>query len=144
VTRLSAEQARARLGDARVARLTTVSADGQPHVIPITFAVDPGGSDGDLIYTAIDGKPKMTRSLQRLRNLQANPKVAVLADHYDDDWRELWWARADGTASVIDDPAAMAAPARLLAARYPQYRQDPPAGPVIAIRVGQWSGWSYR
>ena len=128
-----------RFGLARVARLATVTAAGTPHVVPVTFAID-----GDHVFTAVDAKPKTTTNLQRLRNLRANPAVALLADHYDDDWSVLWWVRADGLASVVDDPPAMAGPIRLLAARYPQYADGPPAGPVIAIRVARWSGWSAR
>jgi len=135
--RLSPDEARSRLAAARVARLATVSAQGQPHLVPVTFAVD-----GDHLYTAVDAKPKTTRDLRRLANLAANPHVAVLADRYDDDWSALWWVRADGTGMVIDDPARMAAPIELLAARYPQYRDNPPGGPVIAIRVDRWTGWS--
>jgi PPOX class probable F420-dependent enzyme len=126
-----------RFGLARVARLATVAATGRPHVVPVTFAVD-----GDRIVTAVDAKPKTTTDLQRLRNLRANPEVALLADLYDDDWSELWWARADGLARILDDPSAMAGPVRQLAARYPQYADRPPAGPVIAIRVTRWSGWA--
>ncbi len=126
-----------RFGLARVARLATVTAAGHPHVVPVTFAID-----AVRVFTAVDAKPKTTTDLQRLRNLRANPAVALLADHYDDDWTALWWARADGIASIIDDPLAMAGPIRQLAARYPQYVDRPPAGPVIAIRVARWSGWS--
>lgn len=135
--RLTEQEARRRLESARVARLATVSADGLPHVVPVTFAVD-----GDHIYTAVDAKPKTTRDLMRLRNLRANSKVAVLADHFAEDWSRLWWARADGEASVIDEPARMAAPIRLLASRYQQYQENAPPGPVIAIRVERWTGWS--
>lgn len=136
---MTADEARRRLGMARVARLATVTAAGRPHLVPVTFAVD-----GNAIYTAVDAKPKSTRDLQRLRNLVGNPAAAVLADHYDEDWSALWWARADGQAIVVGDPAAMAAPIRLLSDRYPQYRTQPPGGPVIAIRVDRWSGWSAR
>jgi PPOX class probable F420-dependent enzyme len=68
----------------------------------------------------------------------------VLADQYDEDWSALWWVRADGEAAILDDPAAMAGPVRLLAGRYAQYRDSPPGGPVIAIRVDRWTGWSAR
>jgi PPOX class probable F420-dependent enzyme len=135
--RIEAEVARRRLGSARVAVLATVSEGGRAHVVPVTFAVD-----GDVIYTAVDAKPKSTRDLRRLSNIRGDPRVSVLAEHYDDDWRALWWVRADGEAAVIGDQAAMAAPIGLLAGRYPQYRRDPPAGPVIAIRVTRWTGWS--
>ncbi len=135
--RIGVDDSRRRLGGARVAVLATVSADGRPHVVPVTFAVD-----GDDIYTAVDAKPKATRDLRRLGNIRGDQRVSVLADQYDEDWTALWWVRADGDAAVIDDPAEMAAPVRLLAARYAQYRSNPPAGPVIAVRVIRWTGWS--
>lgn len=139
--RLAADHARRLLAAARVARLATASPDGVPHLVPVTFALA-----GDTVYTAVDGKPKATRGapggLRRVDNIRRNPAVALLADHYDEDWAALWWARADGQASVIDDPALMAGPVRLLADRYPQYAQVPLPGPVIAIRVARWSGWA--
>ena len=135
--RLSDDDCRERFGGVRVARLATMSAGGQPHIVPVTFAVD-----GDVIYTAVDSKPKSTRQLRRLSNIRANPRVAVLADHYDEDWSVLWWVRADGLAAILHNRAEMAAPAGLLAGRYPQYLDNPPAGPVIAIRVARWTGWS--
>ena len=136
--RLSPDEARERLVTARVARLATVAADGQPHLVPVTFA-----ADGDAVYIAIDHKPKSTTRLKRLANIAANPRVALLADHYADDWTQLWWARADGHATVLTDPAGTRPPIALLAARYPQYQATPPTGPVIAITVTAWSGWSY-
>lgn len=135
--RMTADQARERLARARIARLATVAADGRPHLVPVTFAVS-----GDRIVTAVDAKPKTTRSLRRLANIRANPLVAVLADYYDEDWSRLWWARADGEATVVGNPAEMAGPVELLARRYPAYRGNPPPGPVIAIKVTKWTGWS--
>ena len=96
----------------------------------------------DCICSAVDAKPKISTDLRRLRNIRANPRVAVLADHYEDDWGRLWWVRADGHAAILDDPAAMAPALALLAARYPQYRDEPPGGPVISIRVNRWTGWA--
>jgi PPOX class probable F420-dependent enzyme len=136
--RLTPGEARERLATARVARLATVSAAGQPHLVPVTFAVD-----GDTIYTAVDHKPKTTTRLRRLANIAENPQVTVLADHYADDWNQLWWTRADGHATVLTRPGDTQAPVALLAVRYPQYQATPPAGPVIAITVTGWSGWSY-
>ncbi|MGO9219262.1 MAG: TIGR03668 family PPOX class F420-dependent oxidoreductase, partial [Streptosporangiaceae bacterium] len=94
------------------------------------------------IYSAVDAKPKSSRDLRRLRNIRINPQVAVLADHYEDDWDSLWWVRADGRAILLDEPAAMAPALALLADRYPQYREQPPAGPVISIDVTRWTGWA--
>jgi PPOX class probable F420-dependent enzyme len=136
---VDAAQARSRFAAARVARLATVTAEGRPHLVPVTFALD-----ADTIYTAVDdAKPKATLRLARLRNIEANPAVALLADHYDDDWSALWWARGDGTARVLDPSAAEAARGReLLGARYAQYRDAPPPGPVVVVAVERWSGWS--
>jgi len=116
---------------------TAVAGTVAPHVIPITFALE-----GDRIVSAVDAKPKTTRQLQRLRNIRASPGVAVLADHYEDDWTKLWWVRADGRAGILEDPAETAGPIRALIQRYPQYRGQPPTGPVIAIAVERWTGWA--
>ena len=135
--KLTAAEARQRFAAAPVARLATVGPAGRPHLVPVTFAVD-----GDHVYTAVDAKPKTTTNLRRLRNIRRDPRVAVLADHYEADWDRLWWARADGLASILGEPAGRARPLELLAARYPQYRVNPPAGPVIAIAVERWTGWA--
>jgi PPOX class probable F420-dependent enzyme len=131
-------EARSRFASARVARLATAGADGRPHVVPIVFALA-----GDTIYSAVDAKPKRTTALRRLANVRDNRRVAVLVDHYDDDWGALWWVRADGSGRILeaaDDEARVAV--ELLAERYPQYRDEPPRGPVLAIDVERWSGWS--
>jgi PPOX class probable F420-dependent enzyme len=132
-------EARARFARARVARLATVGADARPHLVPVVFALD-----GDTLYSAVDDvKPKATTRLRRLANIAANPAVALLADHYEDDWTALWWVRADGTARLLDPEQPAAARARaLLAERYAQYRDAPPPGVVIAVDVARWSGWA--
>jgi PPOX class probable F420-dependent enzyme len=140
---MDAGEARRRFAAARVARLATADHGAQPHLVPIVFAVA-----GDTIYTAVDAKPKRSTALRRIANVQANPHVSVLTDHYDDaDWDTLWWVRADGTARIVkitagqlDDEGRRAID--LLAARYPQYRNQPPVGPVLAIDVTRWTGWS--
>lgn len=128
---------RRRVTEARVARLATVRPDGRPHVVAITFAFD-----GTTIVTAIDHKPKTTTSLQRLRNIEARPEASVLVDHYDDDWSQLWWLRADGSARVVPDGPEWYSAIDRLTAKYPQYRQNPPSGPVIVVTVSRWSSWS--
>ena len=137
IVRLTTEDARARFAAQRSARLATAGRDGQPHVVPVTFAVD-----GDRICTAVDHKPKTTPNLRRLRNIAENPRVALLADHYTDDWAGLWWVRADGRASIVTGETAMQPYLDLLAGRYGQYRQARPAGPVIVIEAERWTGWS--
>lgn len=140
--RLPEPDARQRFASAAVARLATTGPDGHPHLVPVTFVLDGQRGLGDLIYTAVDAKPKATTNLQRLRNIRANPQVAILADHYQPDWAGLWWVRADGRADILDGPAGLAPALALLAGRYPQYRQQPPGGPVIRIRVTRWTGWT--
>jgi PPOX class probable F420-dependent enzyme len=134
---MDSDEARALFASARVARLATADAQGRPHLVPITFAVD-----GDDIVTAVDHKPKRTSGLRRLANIEANPRVTVLADHYEDDWSRLWWARADGLARVADPGSAEHERAvSRLAARYPQYQERRPGDAVILISVSRWSGW---
>ncbi len=126
-----------RLAEAAVGRLATVDAEGRPHVVPITFALDAGS-----IYFAVDAKPKRTTDLKRLRNIRANPHVALLVDHYEDDWSRLWWVRVDGTARVVDDETLRGHAVDLLAARHPQYGSTRPNGPVVVISIDRMSGWS--
>jgi PPOX class probable F420-dependent enzyme len=135
--RLPESEARARFAAVPVVRLGTADGQGRPHVVVVTFAVD-----GDTIYTAVDQKPKSGGMLKRLRNVGENPVVTMLADHYSDDWETLWWVRADGRAAILTDQRRMAAPLRLLANRYWQYRQAPPPGPVLAVTVERWTGWT--
>jgi PPOX class probable F420-dependent enzyme len=128
-------EARDRFAAARVARLATADATGQPHLVPVTFAVS-----GDVVYTAVDAKPKRTTALRRLANVAANPRVALLVDHYDDDWSRLWWVRADGTGRILPASSAEAArAAALLSDRYPAFSLR---GDVLAVDIAQWTGWS--
>ena len=129
-----------RFEGARVGRLSTTTSAGRPHLVPVVFA-----AAAHVVWTAVDAKPKSTRSLRRLANVESNPWVSVLVDHYEDDWSQLWWVRADGEATVVsveseDGHLALAA----LAAKYPQYAGQAPAGPLIRIVVDTWASWSAR
>lgn len=134
------DDARQRATAGRVGHLATVSASAEPHVVPVSFAVD-----GDTIIVGVDQKPKTSRNLKRLQNIRDNPAVSMLVDRYDDeDWSALWWVRADGSASIVGSDEASAATARgLLAAKYRQYADDPPIGPFIVVAVRRWRGWQY-
>jgi PPOX class probable F420-dependent enzyme len=136
---MDAARARELLGGARVARFSAPGAGGAPLVVPVCFALE-----GDIAYHAVDDKPKATRRLARLARLEADPHATLLADHYDDaDWSALWWVRAEGRARILEDMTAPEAARALglLAARYPQYRAQRPAGPVIALDVERLVGW---
>jgi PPOX class probable F420-dependent enzyme len=137
--RITEAAARERFAAARVARLATVGHDGRPHLVPVTFALDGPGSGN--IYIAIDHKPKTTVSLRRLRNIRDNPYVTLLADHYDEDWRQLWWVRVDGRAHILDETGRREHPLDVLAQKYAQYRDTRPAGPVIVIEPSRFTGW---
>ncbi len=127
---------KARFTESPVARLATAARDGKPHLVPVVFAVV-----RDVIYTAIDAKPKTTQRLRRLANIENNPQASLLVDHYADDWTRLWWVRADGVATIHRDDEQMHTGYRLLRAKYPQYQSVPLNGPVIAMAVRRWSSW---
>ncbi|MEO7060347.1 MAG: TIGR03668 family PPOX class F420-dependent oxidoreductase [Lapillicoccus sp.] len=144
--------ARVRLSAARVARLATVRPDGQPHLVPIVFALV-----GDVVWSAVDGKPKSTRALQRLANIEAQPRVSLLVDHYAEDWDTLWWVRVDGHASVVpvtsaagegysgSSEASEALEAlEALTEKYAAYVAAPPTGPLVRIAIDRWAAWSAR
>lgn len=133
---MSPATARERFANARVARLATAGADGRPHVVPVVFAVD-----GDRVYTVVDAKPKRTIYLRRLRNVAQNPWVALLVDHYEEDWDALWWVRAEGRGRVLD-PACDEEARRAVQLLHARYSQQQAAGMVLAIDVDRWSGWS--
>ena len=134
-----ADWQRALLTAARVARLATVDERGQPHVLPVVFALD-----GDRVVTPLDGKPKRVAegALQRVRNIAANNRVALVVDHYDEDWQQLAWVQLRGRAALLVEGESYAAGIALLRQKYPQYGYVPLDGrPLIAIDVEQVRGW---
>ena len=137
--RLDPAEARARFAGCAVVRLATASADGRPHLVPCTFAVDAAGR----VVIGIDNKPKSSANLRRLRNIAENPQVSLLADHYADDWAQLWWARAAGVATIERSGEEHARYWALLRSKYPQYAGQVLDGPVIVVTVESWSGWAF-
>ena len=130
-----------RLREARVARLATVRPEGTPHVVPFVFALLEE-HDGLIAYWVIDAKPKRSAAIQRLENIRAHPAVELVVDAYDDDWSRLWWVRASGRARVVSSEDETTRALAALREKYPTYRDDPPAGPVIAIEIDRITGWS--
>ncbi|MCB2175128.1 MAG: TIGR03668 family PPOX class F420-dependent oxidoreductase [Actinomycetales bacterium] len=138
---MDADECRERFAASSHAYLATADARAVPHLVPVTFAL----VGADEIAVAIDHKPKRPgdpHRLRRIRNTTENPRVAFLADHYDDDWERLWWVRADATARVVDAGSDRERAIEHLAARYAQYRFVRPAGPVLLAVVDRWSGWT--
>jgi PPOX class probable F420-dependent enzyme len=132
----TSDELRQRVERARVARLATVDSEGRPHIVPICFVLA-----GDILYSAVDRKPKRSPQLKRLANIRSNPDVAILVDHYEEDWSRLWWVRLRGRGRVLEVGEERERALTLLAEKYPQYRAQPPVDAVIAIDVSDWRGW---
>lgn len=129
-------EARDRLAASAVARLGTVDAEGRPHLVPCCFVLD-----GEVVYSAVDGKPKRSPNLQRLANVLIHPDTTLLVDHYEADWSRLWWVRVRGRGRLVSDVGEEARARALLVAKYPQYRRQPPEGPVLAVEISEWRAW---
>ena len=127
------------MSSARVGRLATLRRNGTPHLVPICFAVV-----GDTVVSAVDEKPKTTRRLQRLANVEANPAVTLLVDHYDEEWSQVWWARVDGRARVVEVGPERDKAVAALRAKYEQYEHVGIGGAAVVIDADRWSGWAYR
>src|ERR1700730_17795388 len=125
------------LAEARVGRLATVDASGKPHVVPVCFVLE-----GETVYWAVDHKPKASRRLRRLANLETNPVAQLVVDHYAEDWAELWWVRVSAIGEVLPPGAETERALDLLAAKYVQYRESRPAGPVVSLKVRRWAAWA--
>jgi PPOX class probable F420-dependent enzyme len=120
-----------------VAVLATINADGTPHLVPFTFA-----AVGERrLVSAVDEKPKRSRSLRRLDNIERDGRVTILAHHYEENWEELWWVRASGHAALSAVPATDAR--RALRDRYPAYEEQA-LSPWLTIDVAGVTGWSAR
>ncbi len=123
----------------RVARLATVDAAGYPHVVPIVYAFD-----GKRLYTPLDAKPKRVpvNQLQRVKNIVANPQVAIIVDDYDEDWQQLAWVQMRGTAQIVERGEQRSQGIALLSAKYPQYQTMPLDDRLlIVITLTQMIGW---
>ena len=127
---------RERVRTARVARLATTDPNGRPHLVPIVFVLD-----GASLYSAVDAKRKRSRRLRRVTNARERPDVTVLVDHYEDDWRQLWWVSLRGRARVLEAGEEADRALRLLVDKYEQYRQELPGRPVLAIDILEWRSW---
>lgn len=122
----------------RVARMATVDARGRPAVIPIVYAFD------GRLYTPIDAKRKRAEAmrLRRVQNIQANPHVAIVVDHYSENWNDLAWVLIRGTALVVSGGADYEIGIGLLRQKYPQYAALPlDGGPLIVVTPTAIRGW---
>jgi PPOX class probable F420-dependent enzyme len=138
------DEALARLRAARVGRLATLTPEGKPHVVPFVFVVAEQGSAIRLFWM-VDEKPKRSKELQRLRNIEHQPAVELIVDEYDDeDWTRLWWVRARGRARVVVEADERDAALGQLRAKYPQYDSTDDPGLIVAIEVETITGWESK
>jgi PPOX class probable F420-dependent enzyme len=123
----------------RVAHLATADARAVPHVVPVCFALS-----AETLYITIDEKPKrsLATELKRLRNIAENPAVAVVVDHYDEDWTRLGWVMLHGHAQILQEGPEHDQAQALLKSRYPQLDAMEIAQlPVIAVRIDRATSW---
>jgi PPOX class probable F420-dependent enzyme len=131
------------LRNGRVAHLATADAAGRPHVVPVCF-VFVGGADDSVIYIALDEKPKRRSplGLKRVRNIRENDHVALVVDHYEENWARLRYALVFGRASLLRDDTEHLNAVSELRSKYPQYRDMAlDTHPVIKVRVQRIVGW---
>jgi len=129
---------RRKVAEARVARVGTMDERSRIHLVPVVYVVD-----GDTWYSPSDAGP---RPVKRLRNVLADPRATVLIDDYDEVWSRVWWVRLRGQGRMVESVPEEERARRLLAAKYPQFAEAPAAdaaGPVMAIDIQEWAGWSY-
>ena len=137
---MNREECLVRTTAAPVARLATRSTvTDEIDLVPVTFSIV-----GEAFVSAVDHKPKTTRALARIANVRARGSATVLVDYWADDWTQLWWVRLRGRAVVIDDMDAVDAriATDALVAKYAQYREVRPAGPLIVVQIDHVRGWS--
>jgi PPOX class probable F420-dependent enzyme len=140
---LSPDQ-RAFLQSARRAVLATIGTNGQPRLVPICFVVDDAQP---LLYTPIDDKPKRggdPLGLARVRDIQADPRVTILVDRWDEDWTRLAWFRIEGRATLLDpgNTAENVSAVTALRAKYSQYATHRlEERPLIRIAIERAIGW---
>ena len=103
----------------RLAHLATADSEAVPHLIPVCFHYD-----GDHFYSVLDQKPKRTEvtNLKRVRNILANPRVALVIDHWQEEWHGLWYVLVNGTADLLYEGPEQQAAVAALRRKYPQYR----------------------
>ena len=100
--------------------MATADAEGAPHVVPVCYAFD-----GSSIYSALDLKPKRvsTHRLKRVRNIAANPRVALVIDDYSEEWSALGYVLVRGSAEVMEAGAERDQAEAMLREKYFQYAE---------------------
>jgi PPOX class probable F420-dependent enzyme len=125
-----------RISTVRSATLGTVCPDGSPHLVPCVFALE-----APLLFIPVDGKPKRSRELKRLNNLETDPRAVLLFHGWDEDWSRLWWVSVQGEALILRTPSDMNHARHLLLARYSQYASLEELDPIIQVQITKVIEW---
>ncbi|MFC9470452.1 pyridoxamine 5'-phosphate oxidase family protein [Streptomyces coelicoflavus] len=139
--KLGQDEMRSRFERERSVRMGTVDARGGAHLVPVIFVVD-----GDVLYSPTDRPKNGNPRPKRLRNLDHDRRVTVLADRYDDDWLKAWWVRLRGTGRVVGESPERTHALGLIDRKYAQFdgaRYLRDGGPVLAVDIKDWLGWAF-
>src|ERR1700730_16690446 len=107
----------------RVSRVATVG-DGMPHLVPVCHVVA-----GGKIYFGSG------RRGRKVRNVRANPRLALTVDLYSDDWSHITGVMVQGRGRVIERGPRFRALRRRLYAKYPQYAREAALGESDSVIV---------
>jgi PPOX class probable F420-dependent enzyme len=144
IDRLKEPAVREFIESSRIAHLATASGTGEPHNIPLCFWFD-----GARFYFVIDEKPKRNTgaAIKRMRNIADNPRVALVIDHYDEDWNRLAYVLVHGDAGIVQDSAEYSRAIQHLRHKYPQYHAmllTQEKNPGIRIEPRRVHAWGAR
>jgi nitroimidazol reductase NimA-like FMN-containing flavoprotein (pyridoxamine 5'-phosphate oxidase superfamily) len=99
----------------RVAHVASVTAGGEPHVVPISPVLD---GDRIVFASGVD--------TQKVRNLRGDPHVAICFDEYGEDWTALQQVIMYGRSILVESGPEFDRGRGLLYENYEQYETEAP------------------
>lgn len=124
------------VASARLAHLATTRSDSTPHVVPISPVLD---LDRLVFATEID--------TVKVRNIRANPFVAVCFDRYDEDWALLQQVLLYGAPYFIQTGMEFLRDRNLLYEKFPQYESSAPieeaTSVIVEVEIERASTWGF-
>ena len=127
----------------KIARLALINRKNLPEAIPIVF-----GRHKDILFSPVDGKPKRSSNLARIKNIEVNPNTMLLFDHYSKDWEKLWWLRLVCVSQVVTDPPDTEFYQTILKEKYEQYQvtrlsNEPYESTFITFNINSVRWWGF-
>ena len=132
---------------ARIGHLATASSNLQPYVTPAVFILQKNN-----IIVPLDDKPKTVsvKELRRVKNIEENPKVSFLVDHYEEDWRNLWFVMIIGYAMLVKPNRRTERLRKEISKihskflkKYSQYNKISVGNFYIRIKINKTTYWKY-